>query len=219
MSFDTDITVPSPKDMRSEGPAGRDASATRTLGSDAAGDVRPDFHDMSTPAKAALHTAALLLLPVCLPAMALWTVWTVMGRMAESLWFSSAGLYQDHGLPISIDDYVFKPSDLYSGLNLAVLPESRAPHPNQAAFNHISTMVYLFRPKSMQRPLRELTERPTILVEFFARVVQSRVELFQLGDVPNGLRDMWLKMMALLWGESSVFRLSSGLSPEPPVPE
>lgn len=214
MTFDTDINAPT-SDVLSR----RDISVTRTSRSDAAGDVRPDFEDMSAPAQAALHATAFLLLPVYLPVMALWTVWSVMGRVAESLWFSSASLYTDEGVPTSVDDYVFKPSDLYSGLNLAVISESRLPHPNQVAFDQISTMVYLFRPKCMEKPLPELMQRPTILMEFFARVLKSRVEMFQLGDVPNGLRDIWLKMIAALLGVTAVFTLSSGLSSEPLVPE
>lgn len=200
-------------------PSGRDISVARTDCSEALGGVYPNFDTLSSPAKAALHVTAVLLLPLYLPAMVMCGVWSMMGRMAESLWFSSASFYQDKGLPTSSEHYVFRPSDLYSGLNLASVAQDRSPHPNQAAFDHISTMVYLFRPESLERPFKELMERPTILVEFFARVVKSRVELFGLGDESNGLRDVWMAMIALLLGASSVFTLSSGLSPEPPVPE
>lgn len=229
MTFDTDITAPASRDVRCDGPFGRDVPLSQTKRLDGAGALRPDLGpkgevigalEGAPLQRAALHAAALLLLPVYLPVMAVWVMWSMMGGLRQRLWFSSASLFDDNDVPLSVDDYVFKASDLYSGPCFAPKPVTGgAPHPNQAAFNHISTMIYLFRPKAMERPLPELMARPTIIMEFFARVLKSRVEMFQLGDVPNGVRDMWLMVVAALFGGTRVFMLSSGLSPEPPVPE
>lgn len=219
MNFETDITAPVLPNTDCDASIDKALSIIPANGADSMEALCPDLTGMSAPAQAALHVAALVLLPVYLPVIAVWAMVSTLGRFGEALWLSAAHLYQDDGRLASVEAYVFKPSDLYSGLNLATLSQTDVPQPKQAAFNHISAMVYLFRPKCMERPLRGLIERPTILMEFFARTSLSRIVIYQLGQVPCGLRDIWLSMIAALWGRNAIFHLSSGLSPEPAVPE
>lgn len=198
MNFDTNITPP-----RSDAAFGRDASVARTHGSDAGAKLRPHF---------VVQGAALIMLPVYLPVMMMWTLWHVMNRVAGRLLSGGAVFDEDSPLPANPDDYIFNPSDLYSGLCLSI-GESR---PELA---QISALVYLYRPDSLRRPLQALMSRQTILAEFIARVSGNRVALFGLAPKPCGRCDMDLSVMATLFGERRCFALSTGLSPEPPVPE
>lgn len=216
MRFDTDITAPALTGC--DAALGRDVSVVRMLCSGAAGDVRPDMAlgHLSAPAKAGLHMAAL----VCLPLIAVWVACSVMGRFGASLWMSTASLLQNSNEPVSAEDYVFNPADLYSGPCLAVpTAHSTVPPSKQAAFNHISTMVYLFRPASLQRPLSELMERPELLMEFFIRVSESRVVLHSLQKAACSRMDKVLAWLVDLLGGQGMFRLSSGLSPEALIPD
>lgn len=61
--------------------------------------------------------------------------------------------------------------------------------------------------------------RQTLLAEFISRVSGNRVALFGLAPKPFGQCDAGLAAIAALLSGQRCFALSSGLSPQPPVPE
>lgn len=124
MNFDTNIIPP-----LSDAASGRGASVARTSGSDAVGELRANL---------AVQGAALLLLPIYLPVMMMWTVWHVVNRLAGHLLSGGAVFEELSSLPASPDDYIFNPSDLYSGLCLS--KGVSAPYRPELA--QISALVY-----------------------------------------------------------------------------
>lgn len=159
---------------------------------------------------------AILALPAVLPVVLLWHLWTQINRLAQFYLCSAADISPKPHYSGSIDDYVLKGSQLYSGLNLAGQNDVL----NQGAMGKISTLVYLYRPKSMERPIGDLMQRPMILGEFLMRVSHlSRVALFKLGAALKANPLSCLLFAVLGLSQCSLFTLSSGLSPEPTVPE
>lgn len=211
MNFETDITAPVGEHSDRDAAFAGESAQRRHCGVyDVASPVRLA---PTLPASVTMHSAALILLPVCLPLMAMWTILSVLARATKRFRSESAVLYIDDGLPVSIEDYIFKPSDLYSGLRLAGHGSARP------ELNQISALVYLYRPKSFERSLQDLSRRPTIFFEFLARVRGGRVALMGLNVTPNGRIDALIAWLAVGLGADFVFALSSGLSPEPCVPD
>lgn len=158
--------------------------------------------------------AAVLALPALLPLVIAWRLWAAMSLYARGLWYSAADVsYPDTHL---CDTASFTPSMLYSGPSVA----TQSAVLNQGAFGQISALVYLYRPKTLERPITELIERPMVLAEFILRVSPlSRAEVFRLGTALSACPELLLSCLFRCLGRQSLFSLSSGLSPEAPIPD